>query len=366
MSTRLLPVSGSLNPHFNDLREIKEKTLDWSSLSPAQKYYKSVERIKEECSIEQFDISSLNLKRGKIETKEIKPPFKLEKDDISSAVIGVGLVGGVIILGSSTSHESPVSRGITPSKSNFLALFSGALLVGAGVGAVFAASSYRQLAEEIRTEIFQVFNQIGDEEISGDKLLECTQDVYNKKEASYFNGLFENCNPTPTCYLSLTKGIALDSTGSFQLAHNQYETCLSCTIENNLKDLIRYTYARSLRLDGKKPAALIQLNQINQNSPIYLLSQLETQALDNEKEVFDIDRIPFKFKCPLTLEPMKCPVYYERANHRFQFEKEAIEECIDRRASCPLTQSPLSRNDLVNDEDLASLIHTWNQTRLKT
>jgi hypothetical protein len=164
MSTKPLEGSGFQNSYLNNL----SNPLDWSSLSPAQKYQESVKRIKSECSIKSFDISSLNLKGIQVETKGIKPPFQVEKDEISPATIGVVVVGGAI-LGSASMKESSVSRDIALDRRSSLALFSGAVVVG--VGAVFAASFYRQLAEEIRVEIVQAFNQIRNEKITAEQLL---------------------------------------------------------------------------------------------------------------------------------------------------------------------------------------------------
>jgi hypothetical protein len=171
----------------------------------------------------------------------------------------------------------------------------------------------------------------------------------------------------------LTKGIALDSSNSFQLAHQQYKTCLSYDVENDLQELVCYAYARSLRLDGKKSEALFQLNQIQQTSPIYLLRQLEEAlALGNAQDFFDDDDpIPCTFKCPISQELMRHPVYYELSDqgskkHRYRFEKASIESWLDKNKSCPITRNPLSFNDLVDDEDLVGLIRIWNQTNLKT
>ena len=120
-----------------------------------------------------------------------------------------------------------------------------------------------------------------------------------------------------------------------------------------------YTYARSLRLDGKKSEALLQLNQIQQTSPIYLLRQIEEAlASGNDKEFFvEDDPIPCNFKCPLTLELMRHPVYYEVSNegskkHRYYFEKESIESWLAKSKICPIRKGPLAFNDLVEDEDL--------------
>lgn len=238
----------------------------------------------------------------------------------------------------------------------------------AGVAAMATTVLYKRLGEELRTDILRAYNGIEDDAVNQTTLLQSTNEVITKKEASYFNRIFEYYNPNAISHLLLAKGIALDSGQKFLTAQQQYRAGLERTTDPELRNILFFALARSLRLSNVSHQFVEeQINQIAENSPIREIGLLEVQATGAYvDEVFDENGIPFKFKCPITLNVMVEPAFYVAADGRkFYFEHAAIVGWITRSGTCPETRAPLAQNQLVRDDRLVEVIRVWNQFKLK-
>lgn len=347
----------------------------FQDLSPVQKYQKLVEMINTKCV--RLNINRSTLFSDKQEIEKSEHQFQIEEDNkklpmfVGTAAIGGLTIGGIsnriLNASSPTNFRSPLSEKISSgSSSPFGFTMVGIALTGLGV--MFARSTYRKLATEIRNEIDQAFQSIADDSIDHDKLSNSIEMTIQKKEQSMFNRVFEYYNPIPMGYLLFTKGIALDSKSDFSSAQEQYVKVLQYNIDNRLRNIIHFVLARSFRLsNGRSDLILEQINKIDQTSPLYRLGQIEKKCMDLSKsEVFDEDGIPVIFKCPIKVDIMIDPVFYEKNNFKFYFEREAIESWIKKRGTCPLTDNQLQINDLIADDILAEAIKIWTQTKLKS
>ncbi len=240
----------------------------------------------------------------------------------------------------------------------------GALVAGA---AAVTVTSYQLQVRELRAEILQAYNNIGDDTVTQEMLLQSTHEIMAKKEASYFKKIFEYYNPNPISCLLLVKGVALDSQRDFAAAQQQYRTGLQHATEPELRNILLFAFARSLRLSGASQAAVLeQVNQINQDSPIRVLGIIEGRAAgEHGDEVFEEDQTPAEFMCPITEDIMVEPTFYTANGHRFYYEGSAIRGWINEGGTCPETRAPLALDQLQTDERLVEAIRIWNQFKLK-
>lgn len=76
------------------------------------------------------------------------------------------------------------------------------------------------------------------------------------------------------------------------------------------------------------------------------------------KNGFDINHIPAKLLCPISLEIMDKPVHVKK-NPSAVFEQAWIEKILETKQENPLTRERLTKNDLVQHKELEAEIKLW-------
>jgi hypothetical protein len=180
--------------------------------------------------------------------------------------------------------------------------------------------------------------------------------------------------------LLFTKAIALDSLGSHAEAQLDYEAALNLRYyyHHIIEDMIRFAYARSLRLSGQpSDTILAQIDRIGTDSPFHRLAQIERMIVNNNSdhtEEVDQNETPHDFICPITQTVMADPV-----SHEFKelirccyFERVALQTWVNNHQTCPCCLKKINGVLLVTEKiyplftnkNLQRLIQLWNTTRL--
>lgn len=370
-----------------------QRSREGSVLSPKQHYRLLSEAVT--VALAERGINRPNLSVGIQEPKKIKPIYQIKEGKASLKAASILTCATLVGLASRVFGPSQAPRRLALSHTSYnldklaprrlrsptprvtplppelsqtaKAGIAGALVVG--IGAVGATAAYQHQGGKLRADILRTYNEIGDDGVNQLALLQSANEIMAKKEASYFNRIFEYYNPNPTSCLFLTKGIALDSQQDFVGAQAQYRKGLDYVTEPELRNILLFALARSLRLsDVDRNAILEQTVKIDVDSPIQELGLIEAQAAEvRSDEVFDEDDgIPYKFKCAITASVMVAPTFYQTADgRRFYFEGASIREWVTRSGTCPSTRAPLALDQLREDNRLAEAIQIWNQFKLK-
>jgi len=106
--------------------------------------------------------------------------------------------------------------------------------------------------------------------------------------------------------------------------------------------------------ETKKP---IQCLDQNENHKEKIKANNKTQEEFDYPTTISSEEVEYQsFVCPITQELMRDPVI---TPHGISFERNAIQDWINKNPSCPFTKKPLKKEDLVTNYALKNSIHEY-------
>lgn len=362
------------SPVLSKGKEPEDDIVDWENLTPAEQYRISVEKI--QATIQEAGWRPKIRRQASI-PEEIWNVVALEPQfPLTSAGAIIGATALPVALNSTRQIRG---RGWKEVVSSGLPYLAWGAAIGAGLAAVGGSvymyttrySNYRTHEEEVLALTQNLFQLLRDPQTSRQALSQAIIALSDKRAESSLERLFNVRYPDEMYQFLMARGIVSESESNHDQAQQIYLDALSSprliyrANEPALRHLFLYLLARSLRVSGHPEQSQQYVDQIPENSPIFPLGQIEREAIIPHSNAFDEEDLPFKFRCPLSLQIMEQPVYHERDGHRYYYEREYIEDWLQYNPIDPNSRAPLL-HPLQPDPQLALSIGFWKLTQLRS